>query len=333
MPAPIASASPQPQSARKRARTARSSAASASAGSGPSCSASRHGTTSPPTPVASMPDTAQPPLVRCSIRSRPARAWDATIAARGPAGRGARGGSKVAAVSDGAPTTTGPRTVAATRYVTPLREGGSMPGLVEADDDGLYVLKFPGAGQGPRALVAELVAGELGRALGLAVPEIVLIDLDPDLGRAEPDPEIRERIAASGGRNVGLDFLPSALPFVPGAGEPPDPALAAAIVWFDALMTNVDRPPRNPNLLWGHRRAGLLRHGAALYLQHGTDDLPALAQRPFPLIGQHVLLPYAGSIAKADARLAPLLTPALVEAVVSAVPGEWLGDDETREPA
>jgi len=237
-------------------------------------------------------------------------------------------------VSDGSPTTTAPRSVAATRYVTPLREGGSMPGLVEADDDGLYVLKFRGAGQGPRALVAELVAGELGRALGLCVPEIVLIDLDPELGRAEPDPEIQELIAASGGRNVGLDFLPSALPFVPGAGDPPNPELAAAIVWFDALMTNVDRTPRNPNLLWWHGRLWLIDHGAALYLQHGTDDLPALAHRPFPLIGQHVLLPYAGSIVEADARLAPLLTPALVEAVVTAVPGDWLagaeGEDAVR---
>jgi hypothetical protein len=244
-----------------------------------------------------------------------------------------RADAKVAAVSDGSPTTTAPRTVSATRYVTPLREGGSMPGLVEADDDGLYVLKFRGAGQGPRALVAELVAGELGRALGLDVPEIVLIELDPDLGRAEPDPEIQELIAASGGRNVGLDFLPSALPFVPGAGEPPDPELAAAVVWFDALMTNVDRTPRNPNLLWWHGRLWLIDHGAALYLQHGTDDLPALAQRPFPLIRDHVLLPYAGSIDAADARLAPLVTPALVEAVVSAVPGEWLGGEQGREAA
>jgi HipA-like protein len=237
----------------------------------------------------------------------------------------------VAAVSDGAPTTTAPRSVTATRYVTPLREGGSMPGLVEADDDGLYVLKFRGAGQGPRALVAELVAGELGRALGLDVPEIVLIDLDADLGRAEPDPEIQELIAASGGRNVGLDFLPAALPFVPGAGDPPSPDLAAAVVWFDALMTNVDRTPRNPNLLWWHGRLWLIDHGAALYLQHGADDLPALARRPFPLIAQHVLLPYAGSIADADVRLAPLVTPALVEAVVSAVPAEWLGDADREE--
>jgi hypothetical protein len=205
--------------------------------------------------------------------------------------------SRVEGVSDGSPTTTGPRTVTATRYVTPLREGGSMPGLVEADDDGLYVLKFRGAGQGPRALVAELVAGELGRALGLAVPEIVLIELDAGLGRAEPDPEIQELIAASGGRNVGIDFLPSALPFVPGDGTPPDPDLAAAIVWFDALTTNVDRTPRNPNLLCWHGRLWLIDHGAALYLQHGTGDLPAVA------------------------------------AVVSAVPGEWLAGDEGEDAA
>jgi HipA-like protein len=239
----------------------------------------------------------------------------------------------VAAVRDGSPTTTAPRSVTATRYVTPLREGGSMPGLVEADDDGLYVLKFRGAGQGPRALIAELVAGELGRALGLAIPEIVLIDLDPGLGRAEPDPEIQELIAASGGRNVGLDFLPAALPFVPGAGPDPEPDLAAAVVWFDALMTNVDRTPRNPNLLWWHGRLWLIDHGAALYLQHGTDDLPALARRPFPLIREHVLLPYAGSVVEADARLAPLLTPALVEAVVSAIPADWLGDEDREDDA
>ena len=239
----------------------------------------------------------------------------------------------VAAVSDGSPTMTAPRSVTATRYVTPLREGGSMPGLVEADDDGLYVLKFRGAGQGPRALVAELVAGELGRALGLDVPEIVLIDLDPQLGRAEPDPEIQDLISSSGGRNVGLDFLPAALPFVPGAGGPPAADLAAAVVWFDALMTNVDRTPRNPNLLWWHDRLWLIDHGAALYLQHGTGDLPAVARRTFPLIREHVLLPYAGSIAAADARLAPLLTPALVEAVVSAVPAEWLAEGEGEDAA
>jgi hypothetical protein len=230
----------------------------------------------------------------------------------------------VAEVSDGSPTITAPRTVTATRYVTPLREGGSLPGLVEADDDGLYVLKFRGAGQGPRALVAELVAGEIGRALGLAVPEIVLIDVDPELGRAEPDPEIQELIASSAGRNLGLDFLPGALAFVPGAVAP-GPEVAADVVWFDALLTNVDRTPRNPNLLWWHGRLWLIDHGAALYLQHGADDLAALAHRPFPAIREHVLLPYASSIAEADTRLAPRVTPAVVEAAVAAIPADWLG--------
>ena len=222
------------------------------------------------------------------------------------------------------------RTVGATRYVTPLREGGSLPGLVEADDDGLYVLKFRGAGQGPQALVAELVAGEIARHLGLPVPEIVLVELDPDLGRAEPDPEIQELIEASGGTNLGLDFLPGALAFGPLAGEALDPALAADVVWFDALVTNVDRTPRNPNLLWWHGRLWLIDHGAALYLQHGADDLPALAQRPFPLIREHVLLPWAGSIAEADARLAPRLDAKTIEGILARVPESWL-DASRRE--
>src|SRR5215208_5277793 len=164
------------------------------------------------------------------------------------------------------------RTVTATRYVTPLREGGSMPGLVEADDDGLYVLRFRGAGQGPKALAAELVAGEVGRALGLPVPEIVFVEVDPALGRAEPDPEIQDLISASGGRNLGLDFLPGALPFAPGDGHEPDSAVAADVVWFDALVMNVDRTPRNPNLLRWHGRLWLIDHGASLFVHHGSAD-------------------------------------------------------------
>src|SRR5215208_8357152 len=144
-----------------------------------------------------------------------------------------------------------------------------MPGLVEADDDGLYVLKFRGAGQGAKALAAELVAGELGRALGLQVPELVLIELDPALGAAEPDPEIQDLIAASAGINLGVDFLPGALPYTPT--EPPDAALAAEVVWLDALVTNVDRTPRNPNLLRWHGNLWLIDHGAALYAVHGAD--------------------------------------------------------------
>jgi HipA-like protein len=216
-----------------------------------------------------------------------------------------------------------PRTVTATRYVTPLREGGSLPALVEADDDGLYVLKFRGAGQGPKALVAELVGGEIARSIGLAVPEIVLIELDPELARAEPDPEIQDLIRASAGLNVALDFLPGALPFAPGAGDRPDRALAADVVWLDALLTNVDRTPRNPNLLRWHGRLWLIDHGAALYLHHAGLDPIGHARRPFPAIAQHVLLPFADSITEADARLAPRLDAPLIDAILAAVPEEW----------
>ena len=146
------------------------------------------------------------------------------------------------------------RTVAATRYVTPLREGGSLPGLVDADDDGLYVLKFRGAGQGPKMLVAEIVAGELGRALGLPVPELVLVELDPAIGRSEPDAEIQDLLLASEGTNLGLDYLPGSLPFSPAGGLRPDPDFAADVVWLDAFTTNVDRTARNPNLLTWHGR-------------------------------------------------------------------------------
>jgi HipA-like protein len=172
-----------------------------------------------------------------------------------------------------------------------------------------------------------VIAGEIARALGLLVPEIVLIDLDPTLGRAEPDPEIQDLIAASAGGNLGMDFLPGALPFNPAVGPPPDPDLAAAVVWLDTLLTNVDRTPRNPNLLHWHGRLWLIDHGAALYLQHGAGDLAAHAHRPFPHVRDHVLLPFAASIAAADERLAPALTAALVEAVVAAVPDDWLVGD------
>jgi hypothetical protein len=215
------------------------------------------------------------------------------------------------------------RSVTATRYVTPLREGGSLPGLVEADDDGLYVLKFRGAGQGVKALVAEVVAGELARALGLAVPEIVLIELDPALGAAEPDPEIQDLITGSAGANVGLDFLPGSLPYTPAAGLQPAPDTAAEIVWLDALVTNVDRTPRNPNLLVWHDRVWLIDHGAALYFHHRDWDPEADAAKPFPAIADHVLLPGASSIVDADARLAERLTPDALREAVSLVPAEW----------
>ncbi len=215
------------------------------------------------------------------------------------------------------------RSVAATRYVTPLREGGSLPAIVEADDDGLYVLKFRGAGQGVKALVAEIVAGELARALGLAVPEIVLIEVDPALGAAEPDPEIQDLITGSAGVNVGLDFLPGSLPYTPAAGLQPAPEPAAEIVWLDALVTNVDRTPRNPNLLVWHDRVWLIDHGAALYFHHRDWDPEADAAKPFPAIGDHVLLPCASSIVDADARLAERLTADVVRAAVSRIPPGW----------
>jgi hypothetical protein len=228
-------------------------------------------------------------------------------------------------------TISGPGTVCAIRYVAPLREGGSLPGLVEADDDGLYVLKFRGAGQGPKALIAELVAGELARRLGLPVPEIAFVDVDPALGRAEPDPEIQDLIAASPGLNFGIDFLPGALTFDPAADDFADPELAAAIVWFDALVTNIDRTPRNPNLLVWHGRLWLIDHGAALYAHHDPEGLATRAERPFPAIADHVLLPFAGSILEADARLAPLVDRALLEEIVALIPGEWLGAGDSRE--
>jgi hypothetical protein len=216
------------------------------------------------------------------------------------------------------------RSVAATRYVTPLREGGSLPAIVEADDDGLYVLKFRGAGQGVKALVAEVIAGELARALGLAVPEIVVIEVDPALGVAEPDPEIQDLINASSGANVGLDFLPGSLPYTPAAGLQPAPETAAEIVWLDALVTNVDRTPRNPNLLVWHDRVWLIDHGAALYFHHREWDPEADAAKPFPAIRDHVLLPCAGSILEADERLGERLTPAVLRAVVDTAPAGWL---------
>ena len=224
---------------------------------------------------------------------------------------------------------TGLRTVAAIRYVTALREGGSLPGLVEADDDGLYVVKFRGAGQGLRALVAEVIVGELARRLGLLVPELVGIEIDPVLGAAEPDPEIQELITASAGVNLGVDFLPGALAYTPAAPWAPDERLAADVVWLDALTTNVDRTPRNPNLLIWHDRLWLIDHGAALYLQHGGLDPAAHADKPFPLIAEHVLLPHAGSILEAHERLAAIVDPAQLEQVVGLVPGDWLigGDD------
>jgi hypothetical protein len=216
------------------------------------------------------------------------------------------------------------RSVAAIRYVTPLREGGSLPGLVEADDDGLYVVKFRGAGQGVRALVAEVIVGELARRLGLLVPVLVEVELDPVLGAAEPDPEIQQLITDSGGSNLGVDFLPGALPYTPAGPWAPDERLAADIVWLDAFTTNVDRTARNPNMLIWHDRLWLIDHGAALYLQHGGLDPAEHFDRPFPLIADHVLLARAGPIRDAHDRLAARVDSATLEEVVALVPAAWL---------
>ncbi len=216
------------------------------------------------------------------------------------------------------------RTVTATRYVTPLREGGSLPAIIEADDDGTYVMKFRGAGQGPKALIAELVAGEIGRALGLRVPEIVFMELDPALGRNEPDYEIQALIKASAGLNLGLDYLPGSLAYDPLVPPLLGPDLAAEIVWFDAYVTNVDRTPRNTNLMVWHRQLWLIDHGAALYFQHAWNDYQTRSLTPFTPIKQHVLLPLAGDLAAADARLRTRLSTATLQEIINQIPDQWL---------
>jgi hypothetical protein len=218
------------------------------------------------------------------------------------------------------------RTVFATKYLTPFREGGSLPGLVEADDDGLYVVKFRGAAQGPRALVAEVIAGELARALGLTVPELVLVEIDPSLASVEPDPWVAELLERSPGINLGLDFLPGAMTFDPRADGRPDPDVAASIVWFDALVTNTDRSPRNPNILTWHGRQWLIDHGACLFIHHTWRDPDQHARRPLTTLAEHILLPYAGSIADAHARLAPLVSRDLLAGLIGLVPDEWLAE-------
>jgi len=220
------------------------------------------------------------------------------------------------------------RRVAATRYVTPLREGGSLPAIVEADDDGMYVLKFRGAGQGPKALIAELVAGELARSAQLPVPEIVLMDLDQVLARNEADSDIRELVLASGGLNIALDYLPGSVTFDPVVNKP-DPELASDIVWFDAFVANVDRTVRNTNMLIWHRRLWLIDHGASLYLHHTGGGFAARGRESFAQARDHVLLPFAGALEAADARMSARLTAAVLNRAVDLIPDEWL-DDERR---
>ena len=225
------------------------------------------------------------------------------------------------------------RTVAATEYVMPLREGGSLPAIVAADDDGTYVLKFRGAGQGARALIAELVSGEIARLLGLPVPEIVFVDLDPRMAKTEPDPEIQDLLKKSEGLNLALDYLPGSITFdpiveLPIAGKSrPASSLASSIVWFDALVTNVDRTPKNTNLLVWHRNLWMIDHGATLIFHHNWDDYMKRSGSPFPMIKDHVLLRWANEIAEVDAELSAVLTPAAIEGVIELIPESWLGDE------
>jgi hypothetical protein len=219
------------------------------------------------------------------------------------------------------------RAVRAIRYVTAFREGGSLPGLVEADDDGLYVVKFRGAGQGPRALVAEWLAGEIGRAVGLLVPDLVAVDLGAEIADSEPHEEIHDLLVASIGRNIGLDFLPGSLTFNPAADIVGDADWAADVVWFDAFVTNPDRSVKNPNMLVWHGRTWLIDHGAALYVHHTWRDPANHARRPFERTAEHVLLPFAGSIPAADERLAGHVTPTLLATLVAAIPDDWLPVD------
>ncbi len=213
--------------------------------------------------------------------------------------------------------------VTVTRYVTPLREGGSLPALVEADNLGTYVLKFRGAGQGPLSLVAEIIAGELARRLGLRVPDLVLADLDPQIAASEPDPEIQDLLRVSGGVNLGVDFLPGAAGFDP-LGWTADKTFASRVLWFDALTQNVDRTWRNPNLLVWHGNIWLIDHGAALYFHHGSAA--ADPRKPFDARGHVLGARGRPGLDEAHATLAPRVTEAVLEEVARLVPDSWFGD-------
>lgn len=216
------------------------------------------------------------------------------------------------------------RTVAATRYITPLREGGSLPAIVEADDGRLYVLKFRGAGQGRKALIAELVAGELGRALGLPIPELVFVELDEAFSRSEPHEEIQDLMRASTGLNLGLAYLPGALAFEPLLAPPGTLALASAIVWFDAYTMNVDRTARNSNMLVAGGQLWLIDHGAALYIHHTWANWRERSHGRFPQVKDHMLLRYADALPQADALLSARLSRDLVREVAARIPDSWL---------
>ncbi|MEX8547300.1 MAG: HipA family kinase [Mucilaginibacter sp.] len=215
------------------------------------------------------------------------------------------------------------RTVNVVRYVTPLREGGSLPAIAEADDGFLYVLKFRGAGQGVKALIAELIGGEIARTLGLKVPEIVFADLDVAFGRAEPDEEIQDLLKASVGLNLALHYLSGAITFDP-AVTVVNPKLASQIVWLDCLITNVDRTARNTNMLLWHKELWLIDHGAALYFHHSWQNWEEQARRPFVQVKDHVLLPFATELQEVDAEFRSILTKEKIEEIVSLIPESWL---------
>lgn len=222
------------------------------------------------------------------------------------------------------------RTVNVTRYITPLREGGSLPALAEADDDFKYVLKFKGAGHGVKALIAELIGGEIARVLKLQIPELVYANLDEAFGRTEGDEEIQDLLQGSQGLNLALHFLSGAINYDPVVTVV-DAKLASQIVWLDAFITNVDRTFRNTNMLVWHKELWLIDHGACLYFHHSWTNWEKHAQSPFALIKDHVLLPQASMLEEADVQLKSILTPEILQSIVDLIPLEWLEWQDTDE--
>jgi len=222
------------------------------------------------------------------------------------------------------------RTVNVTRYVTPLREGGSLPAIAEADDGFLYVLKFKGAGQGVKALIAELIGGEIAKALGLKIPEIVYAGLDEAFGRTEPDEEIQDLLKASVGLNLALHYLSGSITFDPTVNTI-DPLLASKIVWLDCLITNVDRTAKNTNMLYWKKELWLIDHGAAFYFHHSGQEWEQAAKRAFVQVKDHVLLPLASELEQVDKEFRKVLTDELIASVVDMIPEEWLTANEGED--
>lgn len=218
------------------------------------------------------------------------------------------------------------RTVNVTRYITPLREGGSLPAIVEADDGFMYVLKFRGAGQGVKALIAELIGGEIARAAGLRVPEIVFANIDAAFGRTEPDEEIQDLLKASVGLNLALHYLSGSISFDPTVSNI-DETMASQIVWLDCMLTNMDRTVRNTNMLCWHKELWLIDHGACLYFHHNPENWQEQALKPFTLIKDHVLLPHAKQLAATDEQFKTILTNQCIQGIVSLIPDDWLTDN------